>query len=507
MNRFEVQAQAVRAELINLQAELDRMRAELRDAKSAESAASLAVIAAQQFEYEKHNDFLRVEDAKNKASYAVRKAKRLLEHHVGEVENEARSIPWSDHPMAALGHDILSIRILPMMGHNARDFARAVAVCKGFQAASREKEVTSIATYRETMLEKPAIFSCNWSPDGTYIVTTHLISHRIGSDVICIWRASTGKMVGELKMPPLSPGLTTRPIVKTAFSRDSTQLLTLMDETTQFCIWSVPDGRELIHHPHTDDDNVYYTHADFGVPNSASEGLVGFSNDVSISLWDVDRACLRGRVDFDAPNRDDQVEGFAFSPDGSKFAAAWNSSVYVYGVGSLELIGKYSFDKGGCAFARWMPNGRLLVSTTISTPTRRSAPHRGCLQECSSIVSAFVWDYTHNVTTREASKLMFHVTLPLSTQLVDWSPMGTTYFVTRHTLVGNSKYEYDVRLEERKVADNAIIRSKLIGYSHKNTRTFPGARLSPDRCAVASPPTWVNDVCIGSHNACVSMFE
>ena len=49
--------------------------------------------------------------------------------------NEDALIAWPDHPLAVSGGEIMATRILPLMGHNARDFARAAAVCRGWRAA------------------------------------------------------------------------------------------------------------------------------------------------------------------------------------------------------------------------------------------------------------------------------------------------------------------------------------------------------------------------------------
>ena len=111
-------------------------------------------------------------------------------------------IAWPDHPLAASGGEILAARILPLMGHNARDFARAAAVCRGWRTACRAATATA-CLYRETTL--PAVdgpeteFSLKWSPCGTFIAATICHPPRI-----FIWRASTGALVKQWALVPPS---------------------------------------------------------------------------------------------------------------------------------------------------------------------------------------------------------------------------------------------------------------------------------------------------------------
>ena len=100
-------------------------------------------------------------------------------------------IAWPDHPLAASGGEILATRILPLMGHNARDFARAAAVCRGWRAACRAATPT-VGLYRETALQLPdrSHYGLAWSPCGKFIAATICRPHSI-----FIWRASTGALV------------------------------------------------------------------------------------------------------------------------------------------------------------------------------------------------------------------------------------------------------------------------------------------------------------------------
>ena len=102
----------------------------------------------------------------------------------------ALPIAWPDHPLAASGGEILATRILPLMGHNACDFARAAAVCRGWRAACRAA-VAILSVYRETALQLPdrSHYGLAWSPCGKFIAATICRPHSI-----FIWRASTGAL-------------------------------------------------------------------------------------------------------------------------------------------------------------------------------------------------------------------------------------------------------------------------------------------------------------------------
>ena len=196
-------------------------------------------------------------------------------------------IAWPDHPLAVSGGEILATRILPLMGQNARDFARAAAVCRGWRDACRAAAAT-VRVYRETalpLIEDERGITLAWSPCGKLISAAVCRPPRL-----FIWRASTGAVVNEWA---LATPATAVPhdilqhvnIISVVFSRDSTRVLTLFGEFNHFAVWSVPDGQLLV--VNRGDPGGHYRCADFGVPGSASDGLVGFgSYDGSIHLWE-----------------------------------------------------------------------------------------------------------------------------------------------------------------------------------------------------------------------------
>ena len=272
-------------------------------------------------------------------------------------------IAWPDHPLAVSGGEILATRILPLMGHNTRDFARAAAVCRGWRAACRAA-TPNLSVYRETVLQPIAGESSYaiwaWSPCGKFVAAALNNSPRL-----FIWRASTGALVNEWALvtpatavPPYA--LEDEDFTDVVFSRDGERLLTFFEHSDYFAVWSVPDGRLLAVNQGSPDGS-HYEHATFGVPGSASDGLVGFiSFNGSICLWDVPppteggpgRPRLRSRVDLALDDKSYYSQSFALSSDGSKFAATHAGVVYVYDVASLTRLGVYT-SPSNCASTAW----------------------------------------------------------------------------------------------------------------------------------------------------------
>ena len=124
-----------------------------------------------------------------------------------------------------------------------------------------------------------------------------------------------------------------------------------------------------------------YVKAVFGVPGSASDGLIGFGSSrgtgvtlygvATIDLWvgnlpplpegGASRPCLRSRVDL-PPGDDAYSFAFDFSPDGSKFAAAHHGAAYVYDVDSLTRLATFS-NPSICAELAWAPDGQHVLVT------------------------------------------------------------------------------------------------------------------------------------------------
>ena len=365
----------------------------------------------------------------------------------------AGSIAWPDHPLAVSGSEILATRILPLMGHNARDFARAAAVCRGWRAACRAAAAT-LSVYRETALHLPGEelnINLKWSPCGKFVAATVCHPPRL-----LIWRASTGALVNEWALA--TPATAVAPeflgdvgFIPVVFSRDSTRVLTLIGATNHFAIWSVPDG-QLLAVNSGDINGIRYSRADFGVPGSASDGLVGFgSDDGIIHLWDVspppEGGGLRSRVDL-APGEDSLIISLSFSPDGSKFAAAGRGIAYVYDVASLTRLGAYD-SPSRRTWAAWAPGGNVLVAWD----------KRAC-----------VWDFS-----RPEAPYVVTANVGPGGNVRSWSPSGASYFVVRK-LVKNG-----FALEERRSADGSLVRAVNVGRAGKK---FPRVRMSPDAHAV-----------------------
>ena len=373
-------------------------------------------------------------------------------------------VAWPDHPLAVSGGELLATRILPLVGHNARDFARAAAVCPGWRAACRAAS-TTLKMYRETALtqiEGEANFS--WFPCGKLVAAAVYNPPRL-----FIWRASTGALLNEWALA--TPATVVPDYIleqadyfptRVAFFRDYTRVLTLFDVSNHFAIWSVPEG-QLLAVKRDRLSGVRYNCASAGVPGSASDGLVGLGSSLGvIDLWDLTepsnreayRPYRRNRIDVEPAERSGRLLDFALSGDGSKFAASFGSVTYVYDVASLTRLGAYT-SPSKWPMAAWAPDGqRVLVSWEQS---------------------ACVWDFSHS----EAPPIVTADVGP-SSRLHVWSPSGASYFVTRK-LKGRPRYHGLplLALEERRAADGALVRAVYLGHSDNQRLS-----LSPDAHAM-----------------------
>lgn len=283
------------------------------------------------------------------------------------------ALEWPDHPLAVSGGEILMTRILPLLGHNARDFARAAAVCRGWRGAVRTataarnvyREVALLPIIAPTARDEEDV-SFEWSPCGKFVVATACRPPRL-----FIWRTSTGDLVTQFPIAEVPPGLVDVP--RLVFFSTDNKVLTMCNGFDDFSVWSVPDGRLIAANagdlgPH----GGQYRSADFGIPGSASAGLVGFSSYFSftVDLWTVDavRSRRQSRVElepgavFDVAEVEDcPPSNFAFSPDGSKFVVAFLGTVYVFDVASLARLAVFASPSRRTLAAWSTSNQRILV--------------------------------------------------------------------------------------------------------------------------------------------------
>ena len=255
-------------------------------------------------------------------------------------------------------------------------------------------------------------------------------------------------------------------------------MLTLFDDSNSFAVWNVPDG-QLMAFNHGAPIGITYLCTDFGVPGSASDGLVGLGavQIGAVYLWDASpppegcrnlgppegpsRPRLRSRVDLE-PFPAWYTASFSFSSDGSKFATAVNGVAFVYDVASLTRLGAYT-SPGPSLYPKavWASDGRhVLVSWGDK--------------------SACFWDSSRPndlpsvVTIRASPGSHFH----------SWSPSGASYFVFS-LLKGQAPNGPTTRaLEERRAADGSLVRAVNLGP----TGGFSRVSISPDAHALLVGP-------------------
>ena len=135
----------------------------------------------------------------------------------------------------------------------------------------------------------------------------------------------------------------------------------------------------------------------------------------------------------------------AFSPDGSKFAAAHSDIVFVYDVASLTRLGEYFTPSGLGTRATWAPDGRhVLVSW----------------EECDWDGSMCLWDFTRpeepSVVAVEFGSDTTH------TRVHSWSPSGASYFLVRFHLRRTRNGEVRCVMEEWSV-EGLLVRAVNLG--------------------------------------------
>ena len=338
------------------------------------------------------------------------------------------------------------------MGHNALDFARAAAVCRGWRAACRAA-VATVNVYRETALqpagdERPNSFQ--WSPCGKFVVVTISRPPRLS-----IWRASTGALVNEWALvtpaTAVPPGILedVEHYVIVSFSHDCTRVVTFFNSTETFAVWSVPDGQLVaVHRGDSPPDMRHYRSADIGVPGSASDGLVGFSSDDgSIDLWDVSpppvggASCprLRSRVDL-APGMSFCGGSFAYSPDGSKFVATSRACAYVYDVASLTRLAVYT-SPARHAIADWVADSLNVIVSWGDSLYRRGG-------------SLCIWDFSRP----GALPTVISASAGRYASFGGWSSSGASYFAIREWESDEDELT-TLMFEERRVVDRSLVRS------------------------------------------------
>ena len=386
-------------------------------------------------------------------------------------------IAWPDHPLAASGGEILATRILPLMGHNARDFARAAAVCRGWRAACLAATAT-LSLYREASLQQmyddvSDVITLAWSPCGKFVASAICGYGR--PQRLFIWRASTGALVNEWALATPATAVPAKILhnaeyygIDTVFSRDSTRVMTCLKTSDHFAVWSVPDGQLLAVNRGGPNGNSY-DRADWGVPGSASDGLIGFVSweGAAVDLWDVSpptdggasRPRLRSRVDLPPGQNPSSVDTFEFSGDGSKFTAVHSGVVYFYDVASLTRLGVYNPPSEAWLQAAWVPGGqRVLVSWKLG---------------------ACVWDFS-----RAEAPSLVTVNVGPQTDFNSWSPSGASYFVTRQSEGDAPNGPPTYALEERRAADGSLVRAVSVGPCGCPLNSFHYF-MSPDSHALA----------------------
>ena len=382
--------------------------------------------------------------------------------------------PTADGAVADANESVATIKDQLLTGHNARDFARTAAVCRGWTYMFRDTNLATDMAYKETVLQIPRFIeqrdrweddesaeylewqpTWTWSPCGLFILAAVF---RYSHTQFYLWRASTGALVSDWwhyqphslqsnfddfhRMPTFAEG------DRLAFSRDSAHVVTLIKNDHYFVVWSVLDGRmvadnELV--PAAELGHPVYGCPDFGVPGSASDGLIGFGSmkpGAFVDLWTTTPMRRRCRVDLNGRTR---TKSFAFSKDGSSFAAAYDYVVGLYDVASLTRLGTFNvpnrWNHRADIKLSWLPSGLLMLCM------RQSCTYNGgnggvCMWDvaCSSPEPKVTWYGPDDMDFK------------------GWSSSGTSYFKSRADC---TKHPIVMVLEERRADNRTLVRRSV----------------------------------------------
>lgn len=418
------------------------------------------------------------------------------------------AVPWEDHPLAISGGELLAQRILPLLGHSARNIARAAAVCRGWRYACRAAS-PKMTMYRDGALvglswDQASSSAVTWSPCGKYIAAPLFIANGYQRRIV-VWRASNFAVVFNRELDGSSSPRFDK-IDHLAFSRNSALFAAVCG--TKFVLWRVSDWALVA--VATLNVPSRRSFLDIGVSGSPPRGLIGLASvdSLDVTLWASAVkvavkvpavAVLRLRTFRTikiAPNIlanyahiDDYgpfgVSSFAISPDGAVFAATIQNNsdesletlgvnnlpeigsyVFVYEVAHGTLVGVYSA-VGELQYHEvhiaWTPLGTLRmtwVGITERDLTYSDDDHVVC-----------VWDYrSPAVPTQTIIPYIPHE------YVVGWSACGGSYYV----LISQEEDDVPSVIQERVTGDGTTRRAV----------TFPDDAnydviVSPDGCAIA----------------------
>ena len=191
---------------------------------------------------------------------------------------------WSNHPLA--GGDIMLRHILPLVTEEGPlTAARAKAVCPAWNALLLELGTVYEHPLEELPPQKDCDDSFAWAPDGRSLVATLSNPFRL------VRYSDRGAKLWEVLTPELPAFLIAHPVEwfhePSFFSRDGSRLVTIWNDPaveTHYTLFYVSNGRVVVTVPCSQDGHDRKSRADFGVPGSASDGLLGIASAEKFSV-------------------------------------------------------------------------------------------------------------------------------------------------------------------------------------------------------------------------------
>lgn len=161
------------------------------------------------------------------------------------------------------------------------------------------------------------ITDLSFSPNGKYVLTTHLNNHDF------LWEVESGKFIGGVK------SLTTTnwtKIRKSEFSKDGMSYLSLLDRI-QVAVDKIYEGK-LDFIPFSDTTYSNYAHTYYDAHFSPDgRQIITATSDSTIELWDVNSAIRIAKIS----GHGDHVSHAQFSPNGELIvSSSWDSTIKIW---------------------------------------------------------------------------------------------------------------------------------------------------------------------------------
>jgi WD40 repeat protein len=374
---------------------------------------------------------------------------------IRETTDQPTLVSRRDHALRAAGH--IGAGTIPSLTSTALAFSpddRVLAL-----ATSQGVELWQTDGWHQTQLlrghSRPVV-SVGWSPDG------RILASGSTDGTLCFWQPDGtflkaiegfGETFKALAWSPTGSSIAVASDKVYVLTRDGDGIFSVNSNTTSLppfggIAWN-PDGTMLgIMHPSTDPGDVV-SHGDFG------------SYRTIIDVWTIAERELTRSI----KGPDDPLTLLAWSPDGSRIAAASDAGISLWDADETVSFIAHASDMTMAVDLKWAPDSQLLALATIGqidlyhrdgTPLRSfgEKPHfpTGALawNTQGTFLAAVVADETVEIWTNAGQRVTTLDRLAFAAiRKVDWSPDGQSLVVAAEHQPALSIWNLDGTLSQR----------------------------------------------------------